>query len=725
MKYRLKNSFHKKFVAIVLAFLLISTFSPIIENMIYAASSITIGTNPSTSAVASSKLYGKGTNISPFEIYKYEDLLLMESKINNGDTNYNSTTTYYTLMNNIDCSYAIKPIGSANNPFIAEFNGNGFTITYSKIYFSGVVSDLSLGLFGYNEGTIKNLTVSGSLSVACTKSINNFYWGGICGYNMGTIENCTSDTSISITDSRSNTYLGGIVGYSEKSLYNCTNKNTISCSSNNVSNSNKLTYNVGGISGHSQIGLYNCFNYGNITGNSASETYVGGISGYITFGQNISTCFSKGTITSLGLKEAYAGGIIGGSNYSYTSVIKISDCYNENNITSGTTASNTKTTYAGGIIGNCYGFDILNVYNIGNISSTSKNYDCYAGGIVGRSNTGSIKNAYFTGTITANGYDFQEKEDIWRVPYQYEMKNESEDERFWYNSAVFNYSGRSSDYLFLCEYSHYVRTFNPIVGHSENKVDFLGTVKYVNATIHESSFKSLELSLTHTRSGGYIGNGEGSGLGFSLSVTSPSKNNYSITVKNGKNKTIYNDSFSTIKPDDAIYVDDMPKIDIDTYQYQQCINLNHYPGEPERIFYFWQTIKGYALKYTSSEVRIGFDCMLYGGKNYGMTQEGSSSHRCSFYSWAYDYPANKEIEGAYPSGKWNLNIDAKTIFAPVSTINGSTNGIYRFYGENTNVNYTAGKTSLSNLTNDQNVVDFGDGFKKEAGELPKLVAFNW
>ena len=104
MKYRQKNSFHKKFVAIILAFLLISTLSPVIENMIYAASSITIGTNPSTSAVASSKLYGKGTNISPFEIYKYEDLLLMESKINNGDTNYNSTTTYYTLMNNIDCS---------------------------------------------------------------------------------------------------------------------------------------------------------------------------------------------------------------------------------------------------------------------------------------------------------------------------------------------------------------------------------------------------------------------------------------------------------------------------------------------------------------------------------------------------------------------------------------------------------------------------------------------
>ena len=83
----------------------------------------------------------------------------------------------YTLTANIDLSTATnglsqKPIGSANTPYSGTFDGNGYEI--SNINLSG---NQYVALFGYvNGGTIKNLTVSGSVTAS------SYYSGGLVAY---------------------------------------------------------------------------------------------------------------------------------------------------------------------------------------------------------------------------------------------------------------------------------------------------------------------------------------------------------------------------------------------------------------------------------------------------------------------------------------------------------------------------------------------------------------
>ena len=62
----------------------------------------------------------------------------------------------YILLNDIDLGGAEwTPIGTSSSPFTGEFNGNGYTVSNFKI----TTGRAYVGLFGYNEGVIKNLGV--------------------------------------------------------------------------------------------------------------------------------------------------------------------------------------------------------------------------------------------------------------------------------------------------------------------------------------------------------------------------------------------------------------------------------------------------------------------------------------------------------------------------------------------------------------------------------------
>ncbi len=109
----------------------------------------------------------------------------------------------YVLLNNIDLgNIEWSPIGTEENPFTGILDGNGNTASGLSIT---KTTDGVAGLFGYNAGTIKNLTVSGDIDADATGSENNVaYIGGIAGYNGGTINNCYNlvsvNGSIVITD---------------------------------------------------------------------------------------------------------------------------------------------------------------------------------------------------------------------------------------------------------------------------------------------------------------------------------------------------------------------------------------------------------------------------------------------------------------------------------------------------------------------------------------------
>lgn len=224
----------------------------------------------------------------------------------------------YKLMNDIDLSEATakggdwdyvgngwEPIGSKgiysnSTPFTGTFDGNGFEIKGLRIDYktnpSGTGSAY-VGLFSANTGTIKNLTVSGSI----TASLNAYEVGTIAGYNNGTIQACTSKVAIS-----TNCYYaaGGIAGYTDSKgkVIECYNTGNVSASYNdpNTVFSSGITNCYGTVS--------DCYNTGTITAKnfySSSNVRSGGISasyyGIIKNCYNIGTAskaISYGTVTN-------------------------------------------------------------------------------------------------------------------------------------------------------------------------------------------------------------------------------------------------------------------------------------------------------------------------------------------------------------------------------------------------------------------------------------------
>ncbi len=136
-------------------------------------------------------------NIDQF--LKFEDYIKADNYVNG------------KLMKDIDLSSISNwtPMGDTSNKYYGNFDGNGHTI-------SGMTCNNSYaGLFYYNYGTIKNLSVINS-------TIKSSSYGGIiAANNYGTIDNCYADASLKGTYSYAD--MGGITGYSnnDSKFNNC------------------------------------------------------------------------------------------------------------------------------------------------------------------------------------------------------------------------------------------------------------------------------------------------------------------------------------------------------------------------------------------------------------------------------------------------------------------------------------------------------------------------
>ena len=280
----------------------------------------------------------------------------------------NNMSAHYILLNDLDLteaswpntgeySYGVNgwlPIGCNGSYQISEaftgiFDGNGHTI--KGIYVAiqhpdSLNSCYYLGFMGLNKGIIKNVRFE-DMKIEYSKAHYNerdnekAIMGAVCAVNAGTIKNCS--VSGSITGSCGMRYgknndvvcgsAGGFSGKAESGAVfeRCSNSSNINFGSGYYNKDYysecKAVANVGGICGEAEsdeIIIRYCSNYGNITRSNtqvfgSSDFKYGGILGDIH--GSVDNCFNAGNV--YGSQNPF--GIGGGSvSNSYT----VGDLYN-------------------------------------------------------------------------------------------------------------------------------------------------------------------------------------------------------------------------------------------------------------------------------------------------------------------------------------------------------------------------------------------------------------
>lgn len=185
-----------------------------------------------------------------------EGLFYFAKKVNAGNNFAGKTVT---LANNIDLNNEKwTPIGIYDNSathFKGTFDGQNHAVTGLKVEEN---NKYGVGFFGeVFTGTIKNLTVKGSISTS-----NSNYVGGIVGHGYATITNCTFKGSVGSTNN---------------------------------------TMQVGGIAGSGGFTVTNCSVYADVT----AECWAGGIVGNCQDGGAYTNCYVEGVVSA---KSTYWGG---------------------------------------------------------------------------------------------------------------------------------------------------------------------------------------------------------------------------------------------------------------------------------------------------------------------------------------------------------------------------------------------------------------------------------
>ena len=337
-------------------------------------------------------LDGSGTYADPYRIKTVEDLRTLSANVKNGN-DFKDLLVFLEYDLDMSGVTSWEPIGTESTPFAGTFDGRGHSIT------GFTVSDESMdyaGLFGWNEGTLTNLTLSGTVKgkdnvggIAARNNrsgtvINRTFSGsvngqnnvgGIAGFNDGIIENCFNEAAVNAGEKG-----GGIAGTTSWVITSCTNRGVIK--------GNKY---IGGIAGRSEGGtITGCLNaeFADVTSEvTGGDAYAGGIAGEAKGEIYYST--NKGNVTC---KGQCAGGIVG-----YGSDLAVSECINEGNVNS------NGSERTGGIIGALTADtsdpkSITNCTNRGTVSGGSK-----TGGITGSAKYCSIENCISNGNVTGGG----------------------------------------------------------------------------------------------------------------------------------------------------------------------------------------------------------------------------------------------------------------------------------------------------------------------------------
>lgn len=188
---------------------------------------------------------GSGTEEDPYLIAEASQLALLAKYVNEETPGYYEDGVHYRLTADIDLGGygSWTPIGSGptdgrypyENPryaFQGVFDGDGHLVSGLNVDLSGTTTFTSAGLFGVNDGTIRNLNVSGEVHATTSNASSGYVVaGGIAGFNIiayadamntrpgsGAIEHCSFSGSVSAScgpDKAGTADAGGICGMAE------------------------------------------------------------------------------------------------------------------------------------------------------------------------------------------------------------------------------------------------------------------------------------------------------------------------------------------------------------------------------------------------------------------------------------------------------------------------------------------------------------------------------
>ena len=282
--------------------------------------------------VMADSVQGEGTEEKPYLIGTEEDLKAYRDYVNDG-----GPAAYARLTEDITVTDKNwEGIGTLRQPFFGEFDGNGKSVTLdvkrNLASFNHSLTKNVTGLFGFNCGTIRNLTVKGSVSggqrVGAVAGVNGDYYpvstrrySGARAYR-GVIENCVNEAEV-----RGTSYVGGIVGMNVGGMDNHLYENRadglsqiIGCRNEGIVGSADFSSldggMIGGIAGYSAAGnITNCQNTAEISG----ERMVGGIVGKVggdasteeTYLRVIQNCGNTGNVKFTGEENFFESAGIG------------------------------------------------------------------------------------------------------------------------------------------------------------------------------------------------------------------------------------------------------------------------------------------------------------------------------------------------------------------------------------------------------------------------------
>ncbi len=242
------------------------------------------------------------------------------------------------------------PIGNGS-AFSGTFEGNGKTISGLKVNTSGTYA----GLFGQVSGTVKNLTVTGSVTLNYSSSSATSVYAGVLAGNvsgfLATIDSCSTTGDVTVTSNctasfaftSANVYAGGVIGNSSSFI----GSEILSHKSGTVTASytgSKATGNVyaGGIAGKTSGSLTDCYNKGDVKAStSKGSSYAGGLAGQCGATE---TSYNTGAITAGTYCGAIAGYATGSSTNCYYETGSASQAFGGSGMGSSPTATAKKAS---------------------------------------------------------------------------------------------------------------------------------------------------------------------------------------------------------------------------------------------------------------------------------------------------------------------------------------------------------------------------------------------
>jgi hypothetical protein len=306
-----------------------------------------------------------------------KDLQIFSDAVADGDVAQNAKLQNSATVITVPPNSPFIPISmDRKNPYTGTFDGSGGTIDYDQ---TGATAYLAL--FGINGGTIKNLTVTGSVTLAKpTEAVD--YIAGVVAYNdiEGTITRVVSHVTVNSNDDDSHN-IGGIAGFNGWDQYN------------EDSPHYNQPYQTGGT-------ISQCRNEGNVIG---GFNKVGGI-----VGENawlVQECVNTGTVTCAksGAGWPGVGGIAGrnGNNNRATEEGQILNCYNWGTVNDESASSSSHNAYAG-ITGWCSDLStVTNSYTTGIFTQSPGTVGGTKNPIIGMADTPST-------TMSSNNFSLKD-----------------------------------------------------------------------------------------------------------------------------------------------------------------------------------------------------------------------------------------------------------------------------------------------------------------------------